>query len=292
MNPQDWQRFLDEPGGAGRAGSGITWVGGLGAVKFSGSDARPFLQGYLTCDTTRLSAGSLAPTALCNLKGRVVMNGWCSLLDDQDVLLLLHTSLVERLAAFLRPYLNFSRTELIDLAGSSRLLTTLDQPPAPGALTIDSRRQVYLLDSVDEARNLRQQFPDLDAEAWLAALTSDGIPLVTAAVSETFLPQMLGLEGLGAIDFEKGCYLGQEVVARAQHRGQVKRRLARLHWRGPAAPVAAADITDADGRVQGVVVQSARSAPDGGPLLAVLRDPPAAELRAADCRLNAADVGG
>ncbi len=116
-------------------------------------------------------------------------------------------------------------------------------------------------------------------ETWLASLAADGIPLVSAAVTGEFLPQMLNLDALDAVDFRKGCYLGQEVVARAQHRGRVKRRLARLTWRGAAAPEPGADVTDDAGKPQGVVVQSARHGDGGGLALAVLRTDPPPALR-------------
>ena len=77
---------------------------------------------------------------------------------------------------------------------------------------------------------------------------------------------MIGLVALGAVDFTKGCYLGQEVVARAEHRGQVKRALARLRF-AAGAPQPGTGLEDAEGREVGVVLQTASRA-----CLAVLRD--------------------
>jgi folate-binding protein YgfZ len=71
----------------------------------------------------------------------------------------------------------------------------------------------------------------VSASVWQSACIDAGLVVVTEATAERFLPQMLGLVTLDAVDFDKGCYLGQEVVARAQHRGQVKRQLVRLHGR-------------------------------------------------------------
>jgi hypothetical protein len=283
MIHQQWQQYLETaaPGGESAA-AGLAYVPDLAAVRFQGSNARSFLQGYLTSDTTRLREGTLLPTALCNLKGRVVMNGWCAPENDQDVLLVLHASLVDALSAFLKPYLMFSRhTSLTDLRDDLVLLTSLDLPedvpedvsdPAiEGGLVLDARRRLFPVSALAEAQRLWESHSHVGAEAWLAALTADGIPLVTAPVSETFLPQMLNLETLGAIDFEKGCYLGQEVVARAQHRGEVKRRLTSLTWHGRRPPDPGGDVTDLDGKVHGVVLQSAADGAGCGPLLAVLR---------------------
>jgi folate-binding protein YgfZ len=215
------------------------------------------------------------------------MNGWCTPENDQDVLLVLHASLVDTLSAFLKPYLLFSRnTSLTDLRADLVLLTSLDIPedmpedvPADApedlpaietGLVLDARRRLFPVSALADAQRLWERHSHVSAEAWWAALTADGIPLVSAPVSETFLPQMLNLETLGAIDFEKGCYLGQEVVARAQHRGEVKRRLTPLTWRGPTPPDPGRDVTDLDGKVHGMVLQSAADGADSGPLLAVL----------------------
>lgn len=290
MIHEHWQRYLARdlahaPAGESRAG--IAWVPELAAVRFRGSNAREFLQGYLTSDMHDLTVGALQPTALCNLKGRVVANGWCAPEGEQDVLMVLHASLIDALARFLKPYLMFSRqTTMEDLRDQALLLASLDTTDEDG-LVLDSRRRIHVFEDVDRAVALWERHPPLDGERWLAALTADGVPLISAAVSEQFLPQMLGLDDAGAIDFEKGCYLGQEVVARAQHRGQVKRRLRRLTWRGTVPPAAGSEVTADDGRPQGVVVQSAREAGDeGGWLLAVLREGAPQRLRQGDTGLR------
>ena len=286
MSRDDWQTYLQSAPAPGAAKTGLAWLPELSAVRFAGSDARKFLQGYLTCDTADLADGRLIPTALCSLKGRVVMNGWCATAGDQDVTLVLHRSLTARLARFLKPYLTFSRTTLEDLGDDVLVLAGLDLPPAAGGLVMDERRRLFLAAGMEEARSLWESQPHMTAETWRAALVDDGIPLVSEAVSETFLPQMLNLEALGAVDFAKGCYLGQEVVARAQHRGEVKRHLTRLGWQGDTAPDPGSEVTDpASGRVVGVVVQSALTTPGKGNLLAVLQRDAADRLQQGDTGL-------
>lgn len=277
----DWQTYLDDhptDSGSG-AGPFLAWLPELALVRFSGNDAAGFLQGYLTCDTATLTPDRATPAALCNLKGRVVTNGWCALAPDGDprsVLFILHASLRERLAAFLKAYMAFSRTHLEDLDDQLVVLVGLDLDEAPPpadvqVLEMDPRRRLYLCHGLAAARACWEAHPQRGAEAWRAALIEDGVPLLAAEVSETFLPQMLNLDRLGAVDFQKGCYLGQEVVARAQHRGQVKRRLQRLHWRG-RQPQPGSEISDGAGRPQGTVVQSAATSNDAGEALAVLRE--------------------
>jgi tRNA-modifying protein YgfZ len=266
-----------------RSGGGIACLADLTAVRFTGPDVRKFLQGYLTCDINDLQPGVLTPAALCNLKGRVVMNGWCTA-EHQDIVLVLHRSLAEDLGAFLRAYLMFSKTRLT--LPEVLIFGSLDRSEPAHGLVIDERRRLFLCDDLAEAKRLWEAAPHLPEQAWLAALTADGIPLVSKPVSQTFLPQMLNLESLGAIDFAKGCYLGQEVVARAQHRGQVKRRLARLAWTGNEAPAAGAEILDGHQRPAGVVVQSAATSADGGVLLAVLQQEAAPPLLQGAVRLE------
>ena len=67
-----------------------------------------------------------------------------------------------------------------------------------------------------------------DEEAWTLQEIRAGRPWISAATQDQFVPQMVNLETIGGIDFQKGCYPGQEIVARAQYRGQVKRRMTRL----------------------------------------------------------------
>jgi folate-binding protein YgfZ len=97
------------------------------------------------------------------------------------------------------------------------------------------------------------------------ALLSAGLALVTSHSTEQYLPQMLGLAASGAIDFDKGCYLGQEIVARAQHRGAVKRQLARLHWAHSADASKrweATELTDDNNASLGKIINGL-VAPDG-----------------------------
>jgi folate-binding protein YgfZ len=99
----------------------------------------------------------------------------------------------------------------------------------------------------------------LDEEAWYLEEIRAGRPLISAATQDQFVPQMVNLETLGGVDFRKGCYPGQEIVARAQYRGQVKRRMVRL----PAPE--GARLKPGDEYNGGTVVDSA-----GGELLAVM----------------------
>ena len=254
------------------AGGGIVPLHDLGILVFEGTDAIGFLQGYLTTDTAELAehpAGRLQFTAMCNIKGRVVCTGYARL-DGQAVTLILHRSLCSIVLDFLRPYVAFSRTVASAVPG--RIFGVLHWGPAPasqGPLPgghIDEARQLLVLDDAMVNERLRDA-PELPRTRWDRLLIERREVWLQAETSGKFLPQMIGLDELGAVNFSKGCYLGQEVVARAQHRGQVKRRLTVLDWSG--APPAPGTAIEAAGREVGTVVSSTGSH-EAGQALAVM----------------------
>jgi folate-binding protein YgfZ len=102
------------------------------------------------------------------------------------------------------------------------------------------------------------------ATAWEATSIRAGIPTVLAATQEAFVPQMVNLELLGGVSFKKGCYPGQEIVARTQYRGKLKRRMVRVRG-GGSAPSPGSDIFSPEfGEQPAGTVVSAVAAPDGG----------------------------
>ena len=220
---------------------------GLAKLTLAGADAKSFLQGYVTCDLDALAEDAAMPMACCNIKGRVLANGWAAGRDDA-VDLFIHASVAEQLAAHLGKYLVFAKCSLDRPAGR---FTIAAGPAGPGAVTLRPLPWVLAATAGEEAEDAALERHCIDA----------AIGIVRAPVAERFLPQMLGLVELGAVSFTKGCYLGQEVVARAQHRGEVKRRLRRFRWEG-ALPAAGAPTSPA-----GTVVHA--SGADGGLALTV-----------------------
>jgi folate-binding protein YgfZ len=184
-----------------------------------------FLQGYLTCNSDRIEKNTPTPMTLCNLKGRVIANGW-ALGDDEQVMLVVHRSLAAAVATFLEPYAMFSKiqiqveTEAIGVTQAAEAGGEFCSPFcghwafAPDILTPDSAA------SEDQSMAIGQ------------ALINQPFAWISEAVSAKFLPQVLGMPDAGAVDFDKGCYLGQEIVARAQFRGAVKRGVDQFSWSG------------------------------------------------------------
>ena len=273
-------------GAAVRPVSGALRLPELGLLAFAGPDAGAFLQGYLTNDMDALGAEPTF-TALCNLKGRTLLTGYvwrappraageqdAALAQSAPVLLLLHQTLCQATLDFMRPYLAFSKTRVADATGSYSLFGAIGLGLGPPALNLDAERQLVPLAAGQEGGEqyrLLREAPELQAAEWWAAAIERREVWLNAHSSGMFLPQMLALDELGAVSFSKGCYLGQEVVARAQHRGAVKRRLTPMNWHG-APPPEACELTDANGKVAGVVVMAAKAAPETtGCALAVIQ---------------------
>lgn len=233
------------------------------AVRVAGPDAGAFLQGYLTADVDRLEADRALPMAYCNLKGRVLASGWAAG-TATDVLLLVDASVAARLAAELRKYLLFSKAKLA---------------PAPTGLAFAEGAAAGAVALPPTHFHVRLGDGDNGHEAFANASLEAGFVVVAESVAERFLPQMIGLTAVGAVSFSKGCYLGQEVVARAEHRGEVKQKLARFAV-DSEAPAVGADVV-VDGKKAGVVVAVAP-----GVALASVRGEPDSAM-AGSCRLRA-----
>lgn len=181
----------------------------LSYVSLTGPNLRTFLQGYITSDLDDLQPGLAMPMAITEIKGRVVANGWVHEEVDHFVLLI-HASVVDVVHQHLLPYMRFARCEYSVNPQPFYLKQNPDDESAKFTLDgqeygfTDSKAQAYDIDKFQ---------------------IETGYVLVAEPTSGKFLPQMLNLTDFDAVSFSKGCYLGQEVVARAQHRGQVKRRL-------------------------------------------------------------------
>ena len=221
-----------------------------GFLCLSGKDALTFLQGYATCDLAALDHEPRAlPGAICNIKGRM-LTSFLVAREGEDLLLRMHRPLVALTLDFLAKYIVFSKASMRDasddwhcygeLGGAERPAFALAQ--AEGALRIS-------LGYGEEVWSQKPLPADADEAPWQAREVAEGMAWVQEATSERFLPQMFNYHNLGAVDFDKGCYLGQEVVARAQYRGQLKRQL---------QPVAVAGAQPGDACEGGVIVAASK----------------------------------
>lgn len=231
-----------------------------------GTDATKFLQGYLTCDLDSLVPSVGVPMTYCNLNGRVLASGWaCS--SPEGIDLIIHASVADILSTALSKYLPFSKSTLKRYQGKLAITTHAAPKDAiklqPGDWTLIKN-------------------PGVAVDGYLDHLCIEtGFVLVSERISEKFLPQMLGLTAIGAINFDKGCYLGQEVIARAQYRGVVKRHTHRFVFTG-ARPQVGDQL-----HPQGVVVM-ATALKDSQGLALVVTNSETASLKSEDCKFDLA----
>jgi tRNA-modifying protein YgfZ len=232
-----------------------------GVLRAEGPDAASFLHGQLTQSVTDLQPGSVRLAGYCSAKGRLMANfvlrrpepDTVDLLMPRDVL----PALLKRLSLFkmrAKVALSESPTALFGVVGTA---------VPEGAVWSEQKDCIRLPDALGQARALclgtpqeapQEAQPTLAREAWDWLEVHAGLPWVSAATSEHFVPQMINWELLGGVNFQKGCYPGQEVVARSQYRGTVKRRAQLLL--GASAP-AGTEVLSA-GVAVGEVVQAAQ----------------------------------
>jgi folate-binding protein YgfZ len=216
----------------------------LGVLRVGGADAARFLQGQLTNDVPLLEDGRTQLAGYNTPQGRVIALLRLHKVDDA-IYALLPADLVERVSALLYRFVLRSKVDLqiaADLqVGSITSVAALRDSAsthvvsfdyAPGRRVIaappDTWRSIPGLALASDQPRVRDE--------WLATDIRDGQPQVFAATSEAFIPQMLNLDLIGGISFSKGCYTGQEIVARTQNLGRIKRRTFRYRVDGAAPP--------------------------------------------------------
>jgi folate-binding protein YgfZ len=222
----------------------------LSLLAVRGADARSFLQGQLSNDLRRVTP-QRALLASCNsAQGRV--QAILTLVERNDsILCIVPTSMVARLAARLRHYVLRSKVTLQEATGLALAALTARQaegfvalpPRSPGACVANGALTVMRWWSADERYLLLAPEAEIqrlsgaeDDLLWKRADIAAGIPQVCPETHEQFVAQMLNLDLLGGISFDKGCYTGQEIIARTQYRGTIKRRMMRFAANCPAPP--------------------------------------------------------
>jgi folate-binding protein YgfZ len=158
----------------------------------------------------------------------------------------------------LRKYILRAKLRIDDLSATTRIMGC-SNPPADVLASIEwGGRWIALTDASGDPAAAGE----FDRATWEAQDVQAGIPQVYIATRETFVSQMLNLDLLGAISFDKGCYTGQEVIARAHYRGRVKRRMQRWRGAGDALLRPGDAARGPDGRA--LVIVRAASSPSGG----------------------------
>ncbi|MGH8325944.1 MAG: YgfZ/GcvT domain-containing protein, partial [Steroidobacteraceae bacterium] len=235
----------------------------LGVLRIRGADAVTFLQGQLSNDLTRLESHSALLAGYHNPQGRtvavlrLVRAGSASERSPvDDILAVLPAALVAPVAARLTRFILRAKVRLADETARWRV-QGLSQAHAPEAIAIQVSdappRWLALTERGAPSSTSAPERACAEREAWRLLDIAAGIPQVYAQTTEAFVAQMLNLDLLDGIAFSKGCYTGQEVIARAHYRGRVKRRMQRFRTLESAA-LAPGDVRQLpDGRSLRVV---------------------------------------
>jgi tRNA-modifying protein YgfZ len=224
-------------------------------VTFTGVDALPFLQSQLTHDVAALATGGWQWQGYCSAKGRLHATFALVRTGDDVFAAIVHSSVVEFLVKRLTMFRLRSK---VAIERSAALMATLHLDDTPintdriATLTLGSNRWI----TIDERTAATEAPASNESTEFMQAWNQRGIvamqPEITAATNEMFVPQMIAwdvIEPNGGVSFSKGCYPGQEVVARAHYRGAVKRHLELQNLPIVAEPYAAGQaITLTDGR--------------------------------------------
>ena len=237
-----------------------------GLLHAAGDDARAFLHAQLSNDIEHLAPDKARYAGWCSAKGRLLATFLVVPCPD-GFLLQLSRDLVPVVAKRLSMFILRSKVKLADATGEW-LQYGLWAPLPGGALSVRQTKDRIEV-GIDADRTLlitkTPQSADTAAGDWALAEVRAGRPLIVQKTQDQFVPQMVNLELAGGVDFGKGCYPGQEVVARAQYRGAVKRRMYRLRG-ATLQPGQDLYSDDAPGQASGTVVNAA-----GDESLAVLQ---------------------
>lgn len=283
---------------AAKTGTVLSDLSHLGLIAFSGDDTQTFLQGQLTSDVRQVTADRAQYSSHCTPKGRMLANFllWQNTGGDYFMQLPaeLQASTQKRLGMFvLRSKVKIreagSEFVRIGLAGSGaeallqKHFAALPNDPM-GVVTTDtmsvvrfSAQRFQINVQAEQAASLwdslKQGSTPVGTGVWQWLEIVAGIPCITTPTQEQFVPQMVNYERIGGVNFKKGCYPGQEIVARTQYLGKLKRHMYLAHIATPIAPTAGDELYSADmeGQASGMIVNAARS-PDGGfDVLAVIQ---------------------
>jgi folate-binding protein YgfZ len=200
-----------------------------GLLAVTGVDAREFLHAQLTNDIANLPPDRAALAGWCTAKGRLLAS-FLVIPAKDGFLLQLARDLAPAVAKRLSMFVLRSKVKIADESDAWTQHGIWDADwNVPGVAWEGETATVR----VAERRFLKigksvAQDCKASEDAWTVQEIRAGRPLISAATQDQFVPQMVNFEALGAIDFQKGCYPGQEIVARAQYRGQVKRRMTRV----------------------------------------------------------------
>ena len=217
----------------------------FGVIKVEGPERHSFLHSQFSNEVNNLHPGEACFANYVTAKGRVIAN-FLLIVDQEEIYLILYRDVIDLMIKKLTLYRLRSKVEFTDISDTLAVFAEKNRPPdaVPYPLKFISERKkdglyAYAPDGSDfkllttEKASSEQSIEEND---WFLSEIKAGVPWVSKETSEVFFPHMLNQEFLGAINFKKGCYPGQQIVARSEYIGQVKRLPALVKGRKPTAP--------------------------------------------------------
>jgi len=226
--------------------NGVAPLAHLGVIRVEGIDAAQFLQSQLTQDFSMLGLSEARLTAFCSARGRMLASFYAFKRNHTEILLICSQDILAATLKSLSRFILRSKVKLVDasneyalfgLAGAAVESIAVADRAAWSKIDIGNASVVFLYpaDAVPRALWLApvgEAAPDgtaLNPQDWAWGEVRSGIAMISAPIVDAFVPQMLNYESVGGVNFKKGCYPGQEVVARSQFRGTLKRRAFLAH---------------------------------------------------------------
>jgi len=244
-----------------------------GIIKVYGEDAESFLQNQLSNDIKNVTETTHQTSAWCSPKGRIIATFQIFKRED-SFYLNLSADLLEHVIKKLRMYVMMSKVTLEDVSDSmihfgyaGELQKILNDAPSASGLVIQygnltilriagdtPRYEIFsstlVSNTIDDAKQLWEQCAEnattIDNNGWGYLNILAGLPDISEASSEAWVPQMINYIAVGGIDFKKGCYPGQEIVARLNYLGKTKRRMYRMEIDTNQLPAIGESITSND----------------------------------------------
>ena len=256
----------------------------LGLLEISGDDAVTFLQGQVTNDVKLLNDNHAHYTGYCSPKGRLLAL-FFAFSHNQKLHLELNQKLLEPIAKRLKMYVMRSKVTINDVSNSTvrfglsgnniadllaPFFATVPKLAYESASTENGTiicmpnsgiPRYQIISNTEQAKAIWQALKTdckpVGKACWEWLEIQAGIPDVYLSTQEEFVPQMLNLDALNAINYKKGCYTGQEIVARTHYLGKVKRRTQLAHIASDSCPAFGDDVVDANQQAIGKIVRCA-----------------------------------
>lgn len=203
----------------------------MGVARIGGIDARRFLQGQITQEVLTLAPGQAVLAACCNAQGRVRALFHVLANTNDELLLVMPAALIGGLLEALKKYAVFFKVQMSDvsehwqIAGLKSAQASIAAARPEHTHCFNIAEQLYLCLSPAQTTISFTGLSECSPAEWDAAEIGAGLPQIAPETVEKFLPHSINLPALGGVSFKKGCYTGQEIVARMEYRGKLKSHL-------------------------------------------------------------------